>query len=76
MYIKSVTDIVLGPLINTIDDFWWMVWNEKCDKIVMLTNLFEDEKVKYFTNLLDYLIFFLKCKLVSTLLIESNVFRN
>nr|XP_034316262.1 uncharacterized protein LOC117685819 isoform X3 [Crassostrea gigas] len=35
-----------GPLINTIDDFWWMVWNEKCDKIVMLTNLVEDDKVK------------------------------
>lgn len=48
MYTKSITDIVLGPLINTIDDFWWMVWNEKCDKIVMLTNLFEDDKVKYY----------------------------
>nr|XP_034311976.1 receptor-type tyrosine-protein phosphatase mu isoform X5 [Crassostrea gigas] len=35
-----------GPLINTIDDFWWMVWNEKSDKIVMLTNLSEDDKVK------------------------------
>nr|XP_034316267.1 receptor-type tyrosine-protein phosphatase mu-like [Crassostrea gigas] len=35
-----------GPLINTIDDFWWMVWNEECSKIVMLTNLIEDDKVK------------------------------
>nr|XP_022313079.1 uncharacterized protein LOC111118076 isoform X2 [Crassostrea virginica] len=35
-----------GPLINTIDDFWRMVWNENCEKIVMLTNLFEDDKVK------------------------------
>lgn len=58
MYTKSITDIVLGPLINTIDDFWWMVWNEKCDKIVMLTNLFEDDKVKYY---LITRFFFLKC---------------
>ncbi|XP_056020209.1 uncharacterized protein LOC125669227 isoform X2 [Ostrea edulis] len=35
-----------GPLVNTIDDFWWMVWNENCGKIIMLTNLIEDEKVK------------------------------
>lgn len=37
--------MLIGPLINTIDDFWWMVWNEECDKIVMLTNLVEDDKV-------------------------------
>ncbi|XP_062581733.1 receptor-type tyrosine-protein phosphatase alpha-like [Saccostrea cucullata] len=35
-----------GPLVNTIDDFWMMVWNERSGKIVMLTNLIEDDKVK------------------------------
>lgn len=56
---KLSIDIVLGPLINTLDDFWRMVWNEKCDKIVMLTNLIEDDKVNYFNHLLKFL--FLKC---------------
>ncbi|XP_061182306.1 receptor-type tyrosine-protein phosphatase kappa-like, partial [Saccostrea echinata] len=35
-----------GPLVDTIDDFWSMIWNENCEKIVMLTNLTENNKVK------------------------------
>lgn len=35
-----------GPLPNTIDDFWWMVWQEKSDCIVMVTKEVEKEKVK------------------------------
>ena len=30
-----------GPLKNTIDDFWWMLWQYKCKVIVMLANLIE-----------------------------------
>ncbi|KAL3880675.1 hypothetical protein ACJMK2_032897 [Sinanodonta woodiana] len=35
-----------GPTDNTICDFWWMVWQEKTECIVMLTNLVEMGKVK------------------------------
>ena len=34
-----------GPLPDTVEDFWHMVWVEGCDKIVMLTNLCEGGKV-------------------------------
>ncbi|WAQ98520.1 PTPRE-like protein [Mya arenaria] len=30
-----------GPTKNMIDDFWRMIWQQKADKIVMLTNLIE-----------------------------------
>lgn len=35
-----------GPKTNTLFDFWKMVWQEKAGKIVMLTNLIENEKPK------------------------------
>ncbi|KAL3880848.1 hypothetical protein ACJMK2_033054 [Sinanodonta woodiana] len=35
-----------GPTDNTICDFWWMIWQEKTECIVMLTNLVEMGKVK------------------------------
>ncbi|KAJ8310250.1 hypothetical protein KUTeg_012115 [Tegillarca granosa] len=35
-----------GPKTNTLFDFWRMVWQEKSGKIVMLTNLIENEKPK------------------------------
>ncbi|XP_053395795.1 uncharacterized protein LOC123524141 [Mercenaria mercenaria] len=35
-----------GPTLETLDDFWKMIWQETCSKIVMLTNLIEDEKRK------------------------------
>ena len=38
--------IVPGPLPNTVDDFWHMVWQEKVQFIVMLTNLMEERKKK------------------------------
>jgi len=35
-----------GPLPNTVNDFWWMVWQEKSDCIVMVTKEIERGKNK------------------------------
>ncbi|CAN8004149.1 unnamed protein product, partial [Ixodes hexagonus] len=35
-----------GPKSSTVADFWRMVWEEGCCKVVMLTNLKEQEKTK------------------------------
>lgn len=35
-----------GPLANTVNDFWWMVWQEKSDCIVMMTREVERGKNK------------------------------
>ncbi|WAQ98497.1 PTPRE-like protein, partial [Mya arenaria] len=35
-----------GPMKNMIDEFWQMVWQQKSDKIVMLTNLIEMASIK------------------------------
>lgn len=35
----------LGPLQNTIRDFWLMIWQENVSQIVMLTNIMEGNKV-------------------------------
>lgn len=35
-----------GPLINTVNDFWWMVWQEKARVIVMTTKEMERNKSK------------------------------
>lgn len=35
-----------GPLNNTINDFWLMVWTERAPAIVMITKLVESGKAK------------------------------
>lgn len=35
-----------GPKQNTVDDFWWMIWQENVEQVVMLTNIMEGDKVK------------------------------
>ncbi|XP_066297793.1 receptor-type tyrosine-protein phosphatase F-like isoform X2 [Branchiostoma lanceolatum] len=35
-----------GPLPNTVDDFWRMIWDTKAKNIVMVTNLKENNKQK------------------------------
>jgi len=34
-----------GPMINTVNDFWAMVWQEKSPAIVMITKLTEHNQV-------------------------------
>jgi len=35
-----------GPTAETLNDFWWMIWQEKSHVIVMVTNLVELGKIK------------------------------
>ena len=35
-----------GPLANTINDFWLMVWTEKSPSIIMITKLVESRNTK------------------------------
>ena len=39
---------------NTQDDFWRMVWQEKVTDIVMLTNTMEGSKVSFNTDKQKY----------------------
>ena len=38
-----------GPLPTTIEDFWRLVWEQRCSAIVMLTHLVEGDKVRKLT---------------------------
>ena len=40
------TVIITGPLPKTTVDFWRMVWQERCQTVVMLANLVEGDKIK------------------------------
>lgn len=35
-----------GPITGTTNDFWKMIWQEKCNTIIMLTDLIENCKLK------------------------------
>lgn len=45
-----------GPLTNTVDDFWRMVWEHRASAIVMLCSLVEDGKVRYYYSTLLLLL--------------------
>ncbi|GIY77065.1 receptor-type tyrosine-protein phosphatase T [Caerostris darwini] len=35
-----------GPMVNTVTDFWYMAWQEKVSKIIMIANVIETGKCK------------------------------
>jgi len=40
-----------GPLPDTTEDFWRLVWEQRCSTIVMLTHLVERGKVRSLLHL-------------------------
>ena len=43
---RCICTLLIGPLPDTTVDFWHLVWQEKPNTIVMVTNLVEDTKIK------------------------------
>lgn len=43
-----------GPMINTVNDFWQMVWQEDSPVIVMITKLKEKNEVWQLAKLRNY----------------------
>ena len=36
-----LTLLYLGPMVNSLNDFWCMIWENRVPSIVMLTKVFE-----------------------------------
>jgi len=45
---------------NTVDDFWLMIWQQRVEAIVMVTNIIERGKVNFIT-----LVIYLNSKIVA-----------
>lgn len=43
-----------GPLPGTIEDFWRLVWEQRCSAVVMLTHLVEGGKVRSYHLAVKY----------------------
>ena len=46
MYVLKYQHIAIGPMKKTLNDFWCLVWQERPQTIVMITNLMEGSKSK------------------------------
>ena len=44
--IEIIITISAGPIKQTVVDFWRLVWQERCEVIVMVTNLVDGGKTK------------------------------
>jgi len=45
-YIHKDFKPFIGPLPNTITDFWWLVWQERISVVAMVTNVLEGGQQK------------------------------
>ncbi|XP_076081167.1 receptor-type tyrosine-protein phosphatase epsilon-like [Mytilus galloprovincialis] len=63
-----------GPLDKTVDDFWRMVWQFDCGKIVMLTNVFENGKQKCIQYWPDHEQQMTAFGAISILLVKNDVY--
>ena len=45
-HINFINAAYAGPMRKTTVDFWRMVWQERCQTIMMLANLVEGDKIK------------------------------
>lgn len=46
-----------GPIVNTVSDFWRMVWQERSPIIVMITNIEEMNEVMLYLPYLFCVVF-------------------
>lgn len=47
-------NMFIGPLPNTLEDFWRMIWEYKLNTVVMLTKCFEERVNIIIVVIIDY----------------------